>query len=102
MKESELAHFNEIMENVFSHMTLTERIENRFDCILRENDLLYECKIKFQTAYVPSGNYYRIKILPAVKEFDSQAYFEHNFAKGKGREKLDKFKKENNVGAVVY
>jgi hypothetical protein len=77
-------------------------IENKFDYLLRENDLLYESKLKFETFYIFSGNYYKIKILPANKDFDSQTYFEHNFAKGKGREKLDKFKKENNVGVITY
>jgi hypothetical protein len=98
-----MANVNNLLE-IDENLDLAKfnTIENKFDYLLRENDLLYESKIKFETSYIFYGDYYKIKILPAVKEFDSQVYFENNFANGRGREKLDKFKKENNVGVITY
>ncbi len=77
-------------------------IENKFDYFLRKNDLLYESNIKFDITYNPSGRYYRIKILPAGNEIDSQGYFARNFEAGEGRKKLQKFRRKNNIGAIAY
>ncbi|MFA5839016.1 MAG: hypothetical protein WC849_03710 [Candidatus Paceibacterota bacterium] len=77
-------------------------IEDKFDYLLRENDLLYESKIKFNITYKSSNNYYKINIIPSKEGFNSQEYFRKNFETGLGREKLEKFKRENNVGIIGY
>ncbi len=77
-------------------------IENRFDYLLRENDLLYEDKISFKISYNPAGNYYKIKIISAKEDFNSHEYFKNNFEMGLGRKKLGEFIIENNVGFISY
>lgn len=77
-------------------------IESRLDYFLRENDLLYEDKIYFKVSYNPAGKYYKIKIIPAKEDFNSQEYFKNNFEMGLGRKKLGKFIIENNVGFITY
>jgi len=77
-------------------------IENKFDYILRENDLLYEDKISFKISYNPAGNYYKIKIISAKEDFNSQEYFKNNFEMGLGRKKLGEFIIENNIGFISY
>jgi hypothetical protein len=97
IKEDELLEldYNFGLENI-------KGIENNFDIFLRENDLLYKEKIKFNVTYNIQYNYYKIKIFPAREGFDSQEYFGDNFAEGLGRIKLRSFKEKNNIGSFTY
>jgi hypothetical protein len=83
-------------------MSPNGKLENKFDYFLMENDLFYGLKIKFEISHSNLNQYYKIKILPAIDGSDSQEYFKNNFESGIGREKLEKFKRENNVGIVIY
>ena len=78
------------------------RIENRFDYLLRKNDLLYEKRIGFNVAYNSFNKNYEINITPAKEGFDSKKYFMFHFETELGQEKLEKFAKENNVGFISY
>jgi hypothetical protein len=77
-------------------------IENKFDYILRENDLLYEKKISFNVAYNSVNKSYEINIIPENKDFDSQKYFMLHFETENGQKKLAIFGEENNIGLITY
>lgn len=104
IKEGKIFGINEALNNLYNrkYIDLIKGLENKFDYVLRENDLLYENKIKFEILHSHLNDYYRIKILPAKKGFDSQKYFVNKFETEPGDEKLGKFSKENNVGLITY
>jgi hypothetical protein len=73
-----------------------------FDNFLRKEDPRYESKIKFNINYDAFEDYYKVKIYPAKKDFDSQKYFMFHFETEAGQEKIAEFVKENNVGLITY
>jgi hypothetical protein len=103
MKKGEnVLRLNETIENLRKTMSPNKRLENKFDYFLRENDLFYEDKVKFEISHSNLNKYYKIKIFPIKEGFNSQEYFGSKFWDGQGRDKLGNFNKENNVGVVSY
>jgi len=96
-KDNELLEIDESLD-----LVKIGSIENKFDYLLRENDLLYENKINFNLAYNSINKSYEINIIPANNNFNSQKYFIDNFETETGQEKLEKFRKENNVEMFTY
>ena len=77
-------------------------IDDNFDLFLKENDSNYANQIFFLVSYNQFEDFYKINISPAKKGLDSQKYFKDNFGTESGKEKLDKFKKENDIKLITY
>ncbi|MGY4884014.1 MAG: hypothetical protein ACP5NZ_00355 [Nanobdellota archaeon] len=80
------------------------KVDKKFDDFLKEKDRFYKSKIDYILSYSNKDGYFNIKIIPSKdnRGIDPREYFEQKLQTGKGKEKLERLLKENNIHSIIF